>query len=174
MKNPKSTWPSTRTPAERDEDFADALLLGIYHWDENGDFVKFELPSRNTSPTEKEGREALARVLRSGNVPRRILNALADQIEPGGEHQFRLRRIEFKNLSQGHSQDTAHYFIARQVYGLRKKGEKNAIAKVAKEIGKDTRHVAKIYSKYRDQLKWQEAELLDGVSYETAAMASDK
>jgi hypothetical protein len=134
--NPKSMEPS---PAELDHLFAHLLLLGNIGG-------KREFLS---SPTEKEARQALARILRSGDVPPLILCALADQIDPDGR-RFRLRRIEFKNLSQGHpSQDG--YSITRMVHELRKKKEKNAVEKVAKRVGMTPRHVARIYSKYRGE-----------------------
>ena len=68
---------------------------------------------------------------------------------------------------------------------MRKKGEKKAIAKVAKEIGKDPRNVAKIYSKYREYCEKQreddeKTERLwkqltgDGISSRTDATVSDK
>src|SRR6516162_4882599 len=94
--NPKSMELS---PAELDNLFAHMLLLGIFGTTGS----KHEFLSQKTNPTEKEARQALARILRNGDVPRLLLNALADQIDPDGDgNRFRLRRIEFKNLSQGH------------------------------------------------------------------------
>jgi hypothetical protein len=73
----------------------------------------------------------------------------------------RRRRIEFKNRSQGHPRTGVHVSIASRVDELRKKKEKNAIAKVAKEIGKTPRHVARIYSKHREFLRKLHAERSD-------------
>jgi len=131
---------------DRDLSLAFSLLLGIGH-----DDYKREFLSRNTSPTEKDARQALARILRKGDVPDILLEILADQIDPDGR-KFRFRCIEFKNLSQGHPQHSASFNIARRVYELRQNKEKNAIDKVAKEVGMTSRHVARIYSKHREEV----------------------
>jgi hypothetical protein len=139
-----------RWPSDQDSSYAFRLLVGLAR-DGNREF-----PSQNTSPTEKEARQALARILRNGDVPTPILRALSDHIDPDGKHQ---RRIEFKNRTQGHPKPGAH--IAFRVHMLRQRGEKNAIDKAAKQVGKTPRHVARIYSKYRKQLEnvWRLMEL---------------
>jgi hypothetical protein len=150
VKKPKSTWPPQLTPAEIERTVASTLLFGIAHLD-----GKHEFPSPNTSPTEKEARQALARILRSGEAPTYFLKALADQIDPDGR-QFRLRRIEFKNLSQGHPRKLAKFVIANRVRDLRKKNEKNAIEKVAKEFGIHHRSVSRIWSELREHCEYIE------------------
>jgi hypothetical protein len=121
------------------------LLIGISRDDHKREFLS------PNSPTEKDARQALARILRNGDVPAILLEILADQIDPDGR-KFRFRRIEFKNLSQGHPQYSASFDIARRVYELRQNKEKNAIDKVAKEVGMTSRHVARIYSKHREEV----------------------
>jgi hypothetical protein len=157
------------TPAEIDYVFAHMLLLGII-----GGKDKF--PSQKTSPTEKEARQALARVLRGGDVPPLILMALADQIDPDGRH-LRLRRIEFKNLTQGHPQSNSQFAIAALVHELRKKKEKNAVDKVAEKVGMTARHVARIYSALRaqceDAVRLMEQMKKDDTNSRTAVMTSD-
>jgi hypothetical protein len=165
MKRPKRQ----PTSAEIEEYFALAFLLGIPLLD-----GKREFPSQNTSPTEKEARQALARILRNGDVPPYILRVLADHIEPDGNQFF--RRIEFKNRSQGHPRNG--YSITRLVHNLRKKKEKNAIDKVAKQVGMTPRHVARIYSKQREEYERMEQLMeqlrKDDTSSRTDVMTSDK
>jgi hypothetical protein len=131
-------------PSDQDSLYAFALLFGLPHSDSDRELGKRIFPSQNTKPTEKEAREALARILRSNQVSSLILMALAEHIDPSGGMGGELRRIEFKNRSRRHPRTGDHVSIASRVYELRKKKEKNAIAKVAKEIGKDPRHVARI------------------------------
>jgi len=103
------------SPAELDNLFAHMLLLGIFGTTGS----KHEFLSQKTNPTEKEARQALARILRNGDVPRLLLNALADHIDPDGK-RFRLRRIEFKNLSQGHPRN-GYYITGRCIICVRRR-----------------------------------------------------
>jgi len=73
-------------------------------------------------------------------VPGEVQIVLAEVFEPRGHSPL---KAVLKRRTQGHPTHVSRDIqIACRVYNLRKKGEKNAVAKVAKEIGKDARNVA--------------------------------
>jgi hypothetical protein len=130
---------------ERDVELSLALLSGTYRRDNDG-LPYVEFLSRGA---ENDARDALCRLLWAGVVPWEVRYALARVFEPGGPGSL---KAVLKRRTQGHPTNFYRDIeIAIRVYDLRKKGQKNAIAKVAKEIGKDQRTVGKIYSKYREE-----------------------
>ena len=121
---------------KRDAELALALLEGTDRQDKHGlPYIEFL-----SSDAENDGREALCRLLECGVVPGEVQIVLAEVFEPRGHSPL---KAVLKRRTQGHPTHVSRDIqIACRVYNLRKKGEKNAVAKVAKEIGKDARNVA--------------------------------
>jgi hypothetical protein len=128
--------------------FATMLLTGADPDDKRQTRLKY--PSRNTRPTEKEARAALARVLMSTNPPRIILwyvAALFDR-EAADMEAYVYRRVDFKKLNQGHRDAAREYVIAGQVEKLRETHSyQEATEKAAAEFGLTPRHVRRTYAK---------------------------
>lgn len=141
----------TMSPEEHGRDLETALklLLGFPRWDK----AWFGYPSSNTSPTEKEARAALSRILLSGNVPRELLSALADLFSPDPKDRLG-RKVIFKNLSKRHSKVIVDFQIALKVEILRREvhSYERAAEAVADKFGLDRRHIKKIYGKFKDIL----------------------
>ncbi len=153
---PKS--PAELEEHERDVELALALLDGVHREDGPNGLPCVEFLSRETKPTEDEGRVALARVLLSENVPSLILWCLAGVFAPNG---FRVpqcplfshgpRRAEFTNRSKGHANHARDLEIAYRVYTLREAGKTyvDACEEVATAAGfDDDRLVKRAYAKF--------------------------
>jgi hypothetical protein len=128
------------------DDYNNALRLLMGERGDNGKKVFL------SGSAEKEARRALARILRSGDVDPLFLGILAAQIEPGGNHKYRWRRIEFKRLNQGHGDLHRDISIAMEVSQLRQNNERNAVDSVAKKFGVTPRQVSRICQKIRAAL----------------------
>jgi len=128
--------------------FATMLLTGADPDDERQTRLKY--PSRNTRPTEKEARAALARVLMSTNPPRMILWYVAGLFDPGAADMKALvyRRADIRNFNQGHQDRGREYVIAGRVEKLREiSSYQEATEKAAAEFGITPRHVRRTYAK---------------------------
>jgi hypothetical protein len=116
-------------PVSQDLERAFFLLWGIGHIYSlygfcvpDRRFKKAKFPTRDTKPTEKECRAALARILKSDKIPRQLLHELADIIYPEGNHFPRSRRIKFEKLGQGHHDAVRDATIAAEVQASMRKG----------------------------------------------------
>jgi len=146
-----------------DEYLAFLLLDGIQ--EKGGDGVwRRRFLSKDTRPTEDEGRAALARLLLSEHPPRPlILWALASLFAPDGfcppdnRHppkwmllSLRERRIIFQARSQGHPETARHFEIARRVYEEREAGK--PFAQACEDVGEmfeiGSRQVADVCAKF--------------------------
>lgn len=113
------------------------------------------------SKEEQEAREALARLLRSGNpLHQQLLNMLADQFEgverpfpdyPGSFSQPSARRIVFKEQKKGRIDFARRTEIATHVWRqFRKYGQvEAAVASAMEHYNVSRRHVIGIWGKYR-------------------------
>ena len=131
----------------QDVRLATILLMGGDPDDKNVTRLKY--PSRNTKPTEKEARAALARVLMSVNPPRMILWHVAGLFDREAADMEALvyRRVDFKNLNQGHHDPVHNFTIAELVEGLRDScSYKEATEEVARRLGITPRQVQRIYA----------------------------
>ena len=152
-----------------DEYLALCLLDGIQENGSDGVWRRRFL-SKNTHPTEDEGRAALARLLLSEHPPRRlILWALASIFAPD-EFRFpdkrrppnwmflslRERRVVFQARSQGHPETARHFEIARSVFEQRADGKsyKDACSDVGEKFGIGSRQVANICAKFDLERFW--------------------
>jgi hypothetical protein len=116
-------------PISQDLERAFFLLWGIGHvymYDfmcvPDRRFKKAKFPTRDTKPTEKECRAALARILKSGKIPTQLLHELADTIYPEGNYFPRSRRVKFEKLGQGHHDAVRDATIAAEVQASMRKG----------------------------------------------------
>jgi hypothetical protein len=153
-----------------DEYLAFLLLDGIQEKGLDGIWRRRFL-SKDTRPTEDEGRAALARLLLSEHPPRRlILWALASLFAPDGFCppdsrrppkwmllSLRERRVIFQARSQGHPETARHFEIARSVYEQREAGKpfEQACGDVGAEFDNmGLRQVAKICAKFDLENFW--------------------
>ena len=139
--------------SEEDFKLADALLYGLIRVAKNG-YYNVEYLSSRSKPTEKEARAALARILRSRDVPPAFLTALARLFDPSIESWLGRRSertLVFKNVNRGHPRWSRNFQIAGHIDQLRKDGlsYRRAIKAVADQIGKDERHIRRIYKKFQ-------------------------
>ena len=113
-------------PPSQDVEYAYALLRGIGvvrpgKTTPREMVKKVEFPSATTKPTEKDARAALARVLSEDGPPeflevrKQLLQELAGLFDPAGPYPPARRRIEFKNLNQGHGDRDREMGIATQM-----------------------------------------------------------
>jgi hypothetical protein len=157
--------PEEQQAFERDVELALQLLDGIPRGDERKGPTEWDFPSSTTTPTEKEARAALSRVLRLG--ARATIDALAPPFlnlillrlaelftSTGKKGAAPPRKLIFKRLNQGHPKPDRNRTIAYCVQDLR--GEKRtydeAIKEVADKFGLSDRQVARICSKYGDDI----------------------
>ncbi len=141
---------------EQDARLALELLCGIPHEDADG-LTEVEFLSRDTRPTENEGRAALARVLLNGNVPPVILWALAAVFAPrdfrgqSPMQPWNQLRAVLQRLNQGHSNPYRDWDIAYDVDALRREGWSydDATLSVASSVGRSQEHIKKICGKVK-------------------------
>src|SRR5262249_27494081 len=142
--------PRFKKAEQKDLRLAAMLLTGMVT-DGKNEPPRLKYLSRNTKPTEKEARAALARVLLSVDPPRQFLGLVAclfdrsagDRVEAG----LVRRRVEFKNLSQGHHDSIRDSAIAELVERLRdSRPYKEATEEAAKRLGITARTVQRIYA----------------------------
>jgi hypothetical protein len=110
-------------------------LFGVYVADRRLKRAKF--PTRDTKPTEKECRAALARVL-VNNPPYQLLRELAAAIYPEGDYVLDIsRRVKFEKLGQGHHDAHRDFTVAAEVRaGMRKGASRDeACIEIAKQAG---------------------------------------
>jgi len=151
-------------PPSQDIEYAFALLRGIGVVRPGiktpREMVKkVEFPSATTKPTEKDARAALARVLSEDGPPeflevgKELLRELAGLFDPAGPYPPARRRIEFKNLNQGHGDRDREMGIATQMMLRLDEGAsyERAAQEVAELCGIGERQVKKIYQKKRDK-----------------------
>jgi hypothetical protein len=141
--------PRRKKADPQDIRLATILLLGGDPDDKN--ITRLKYPSRNTKPTEKEARAALARVLMSVDPPRMILWYVAGLFDREAADVEGLvhRRVDFKNLNQGHHDPVRNFTIAELVERLRDgRSYKEATEEAAKRLGKTPRTVQRIYAKW--------------------------
>ena len=111
-------------------------LFGAYIADRR--FKKAKFPTRDTTPTEKECRAALARILTGDEIPTLVLRELAAAIYPEGDYiRDASRRIKFEKLDQGHHDGHRDFTIAAEVRANMRKGASrdDACIAVAKQAG---------------------------------------
>jgi len=115
--------------------------------------------SADTKPSEKEGREALCRILQylAKTTEVGALNSLADMFEPDGKSE---RKIVFKRRSQGHSDPLRDNDIEDLVFNElldlsqdppvpTNKTLREAYEIVSDKTGLGPEQIKKIYSKFR-------------------------
>ncbi len=129
---------------EKDAQLALRLLTGRVR-NSNG-LTEYQFLTRDTRPTEKEARAALARLLMNGYVPDEILSALAELFLLPGDKRGPLRAV-LQRRNQGHSNPHRDRDIALRVYRLIKSGDpvKAAINKVSELTGIGDRQVKRIW-----------------------------
>jgi hypothetical protein len=161
---------SSKVEPLSDECLALYLLDGIQEKGPDGIWRRRFL-SKDTRPTEDEGRAALARLLLSEHPPRRlILWALAILFAPKGfcppdsrrPPKWMLlslgeRRVIFQARSQGHPETARHFEIARRVFEEREAGK--PFAQACEDVGAmfdnmGSRQVAKICAKFDLENFW--------------------
>jgi len=153
--------PEEQRAFERDVELALFLLRGIPRGDTRKGPTEWDFPSSTTTPTEKEARAALSRVLRLGARARALDDAppflnliLLDLAElftsTGKKDAAPPRKLVFKRLNQGHPRPDRNRTIAYCVQDLRgkKRTYDEAIKEVADKFGLSDRQVARICSKY--------------------------
>ena len=144
-------------PVSQDLERAFFLLWGIGHIYSlygfcvpDRRFKKAKFPTRDTKPTEKECRAALARILRSGKIPAQLLRELAAAIHPEGDYLYDTnRRIKFEKITQGHHDALRDLTIALEVEAAVKQNknrDKTCIA-IAERAGISSERVRDIYQK---------------------------
>ena len=152
----------------QDAEFASKLLHGILHKDRDG-FNAITFLSKETSPTEQEGREALARLLRGETalLPHGMLSGLAGLIDPDINSP---RRLVFEPLNQQFATALRNYQIACWILYLMqgdtdgyapregwiepgkewdetlRRSYEEAVAEAAEKFGISDRHAKRIYS----------------------------
>jgi len=138
---------------QRDIQLAYLLLTGANDespTDKNGVYHSRFL-ARDTKPTEKEARAALARVLLSIDAPRMILYCVAALFDPKTADMGSIvpLRVDFKNLNQGHQDHVRDFTIGELVEKLRNSGTpySKATEDVAAKLGMSTRQIQRIYAK---------------------------
>jgi hypothetical protein len=141
-----------------DEEVALKLLRGAIEPEQwsvsnSGNVFHHGLPkliflSRNTKPTEREGRAALCRALLSERPSRYLLKALAEAFEPLGQSPI---KAVLKRRTQGHSDFFRDHAIAYSVHTLRQGGKSygDAIKAVATSLNKSVKHIERIYGKIK-------------------------
>jgi hypothetical protein len=126
-----------------------SLFLGMQFPKSLAQAGKF--PSAMTTPTEKEARAALARLLTRPDPPAFFLLLLAAAIDPDGDYGNAQRRIVFKNLTRGHSTAHREFLIASALHKTLKgaKSRKQAFGKVGDLTGMGQRHLERVYARHR-------------------------
>jgi hypothetical protein len=160
--------PEEAVAYERDVEFASKLLHGILHKDRDG-LNAITFLSKETSPTEQEGREALARLLRGETalLPHGFMWGLAGLIDPGVNSP---RRLVFEPLNRQFGTALRNAQIAYRIaylmegdtdgYAPRegwiepgkewdetlRRSYEEAVAEVVEKFGISDRHAARIYA----------------------------
>lgn len=149
-------------PVPQDLEYAFALFWGIgrvYNYCgveiPEDRFEKVKFPTRDTKPTEKECRAALARILTRDKIPFRLLCELAAAIHPEGYYASDAnRRIKFEKLNQGHHDAHRDFTIAAEVAAAIKQGKgqtsrDEACIAVVKRVGLSFERVRDIYQEQK-------------------------
>jgi hypothetical protein len=117
--------------------------------------------------TEKQARDAIVRVLRSGaggsKFPLEGIGSLAwiaSLFDPhGGESKILDTQwtVAFKKISRGHAKPTRHYSVAKLVQSLRDEGKpyQQAIEAAEEQFGLSERQVKRIYGKLKKEHCWK-------------------
>jgi hypothetical protein len=139
-------------PVSQDLDRAFSLFWGIVSLDRR--FEKAKFPTRDTTPTEKECRAALARILTGDKIPARVLRELAAAIYPEGNYTYGTsRRIKFEKINQGHRDAHRDFIIAEEVAAAMKQNTSTsrdeACIAVAKLAGLSFERVRDIYQEQK-------------------------
>jgi hypothetical protein len=136
-------------PTDRERDIALAQRLLGGHEANALDPDKIEYLSSDTTPTEKEGRQALARrllaIAAKNDGDAAILVGLAQLFDPEVKldldpttqcYLAAQRTVDFKNISTGHPTRVRHFWIAWEVERLCPTGKRGEKAKAVKEVMK--------------------------------------
>jgi hypothetical protein len=107
---------------EQDVELAGKLLHGIYHKDRDGLTTGITFLSKETTPTEQEGREALSRLLigKAELIPRGIMWGLAELIDANvGQSPSSPRKLIFETVNHQYATGVRNAQIACWIYELR-------------------------------------------------------
>jgi hypothetical protein len=137
-------------------------------------FERAKFPTRDTKPTEKECRAALARILMFDKVPPQLLRELAAAIHPEENYiDGANRRIKFEKINQGHRDAHRDITIAVRVFVAMKqdkdKSRDEACAEVAKLAGLSFERTRDIYDEHRARLSSVMDEAVEGARKRSAA-----
>jgi hypothetical protein len=151
------------TPAPTEYDKGLGLAFKLLQGDtliENGRLVEERYLSPRTKPTEKEGREALAKSLLAIAAKMKfdealLLAELAQLFDPRSHKLAQrylgflsdpTRTVDFKRVSKGHAKPSTHFQIAWEVEKLSPngKGKGKAVKAVAKKYSMEERTVYRI------------------------------
>jgi hypothetical protein len=147
---------------EREFRFAIALLVGRSSARDENLVTKTEYLSRHTKPSEREARSALINLLfrmceeisdeRFLAILGGLASVFSEDTSVFEESSLHPLKVVLRRRGKGHSDHRRDYSIARIVQILRNQGVKGATAKVAEVLGRDERHIKRIYARHKDEL----------------------